>query len=59
MKMPQSPQVDWQSIAENLANALETFMAYDGYGQGGAEDSNRGNWSQAHDAMDRYNEAVR
>jgi len=47
----------WREIADNLAKALESFMAYDGYGQGGAEDGNRGDWRAAERAMDDYRSA--
>ena len=45
---------DWQSIAEDLAAALQSFTAYDGYGEGGAADSNRGDWERADAALDRF-----
>lgn len=48
---------DWHSIANELAEALRSFMSYDGYGQGGAEDSNRGDWRAAERAIDRYEDA--
>ena len=48
---------DWESIANDLADALESFMGYDGYGQGGADDSNRGDWRSAENAMSAYRSA--
>lgn len=48
---------DWEVIANNLAEALQSFMGYDGYGQGGADDANRGDWREAEKAMDNYNKA--
>ena len=50
---------DWRAIADGLAAALASFMAYDGYGQGGADDSNRGDWRAAEKAINRYEEAGR
>lgn len=47
----------WRAIAEALADALESFMSYDGYGQGGADDMNRGNWRNAEKALDDYRKA--
>lgn len=49
---------DWESIAHDLAVALESFTAYDGYGRGGADDSNRGDWNAADNALNRYHEAT-
>jgi hypothetical protein len=49
----------WREIASNLAKALESFMAYDGYGEGGAADANRGDWKSAERAIDAYDRAVR
>ena len=48
---------DWQSIAEDLAAALQSFTAYDGYGEGGAADGNRGDWTGADAAFDRFHAA--
>lgn len=47
-------ETNWQAIATDLASALESFMAYDGYGQGGADDGNRGDWRGAERAMPRF-----
>jgi hypothetical protein len=49
---------EWLSIANELAEALGSFMGYDGYGQGGSDDANRGDWRAAEAAMDRFNKAV-
>jgi hypothetical protein len=48
---------DWQKIADDLAGALRSFMSYDGYGQGGAADGNRGDWRAAERAEDAYTKA--
>lgn len=50
---------DWERIADDLMLALESFTAYDGYGQGGADDSNRGDWRAAERAEDAYRKAKR
>ena len=50
-------QTDWERIADGLMEALDSFMAYDGYGQGGSDDGNRGNWSAATAAEFSYREA--
>jgi len=46
--------MDWEAIADDLKAALDSFMAYDGYGEGGADDSNRGDWSGAEKAAVAY-----
>lgn len=51
---PAAPGTDWESIAESLARVLESFTAYDGYGQGGAEASNLGDWRGADEALAAY-----
>lgn len=48
---------DWERIADDLAAALDSFTAYDGYGQGGAADGNCGDWRAAERAQDAYREA--
>ena len=48
----------WREIADHLAAALDSFMAYDGMGQGGADDANRGDWRAAEQAMTDYRKAV-
>lgn len=48
---------DWERIADDLMRALESFMAYDGYGQGGAADGNSGDWRAAERAEDAYRKA--
>jgi hypothetical protein len=53
------PLTDWQQIADDLASALRSFMAYDGYGQGGAADGNRGDWRGAERAEAAYDAAKR
>lgn len=47
-------ETDWEKIADELYNALNSFMGYDGYGQGGADDANRGDWNGAEKASARY-----
>jgi hypothetical protein len=54
-----SNNVDWERIADRLAGALQSFTCYDGSGSGGAEDSNRGDWSAAESALDEYASAPR
>lgn len=49
---------DWKQIATDLYEALQSFMAYDGYGQGGVEEGNRGDWKKADKAQDAYAEAI-
>jgi hypothetical protein len=44
----------WEQVALQLHDALSSFMAYDGMGQGGAEDGNRGDWELAERAMINY-----
>jgi hypothetical protein len=48
---------DWEQIADDLADALASFTAYDGYGQGGPDDGNRGDWRKAERAEDAYRKA--
>jgi hypothetical protein len=50
---------DWKAIATKLYEALRSFTAYDGYGQGGAADANRGDWSGAEKAAWDYERATR
>jgi hypothetical protein len=45
---------DWEKVADDLFTALDSFMAYDGYGQGGSDDANRGDWKGAQSAQDAY-----
>jgi hypothetical protein len=48
---------NWERVADDLMRALESFMAYDGYGEGGAADGNRGDWRSAGQAEDAYRKA--
>ena len=48
--------VDWEAIADALYDALESFTAYDGMGQGGSDDSNQGGWTAAYTAEAMYRE---
>lgn len=50
---------NWEPIATKLYEALRSFTAYDGYGQGGAADANKGDWPTAAKAEDDYNYALR
>jgi hypothetical protein len=49
---------NWQEIATELHDALHSFMAYDGLGQGGTDDMNKGNWKLADNAMSHYDYAL-
>lgn len=48
----------WEQIAHQLAEALRSFTAYDGLGEGGADDSNKGDWEMADRAMINYETKV-
>jgi hypothetical protein len=54
--MSKNKDLDWETVARDLAAALGSFLAYDGYGQGGAGAANLGNWAAADDAMDQFND---
>jgi len=49
---------NWQEIATELYEALRSFMAYDGTGQGGAAAGNCGDWPTAEKAVVHYNHAL-
>jgi hypothetical protein len=48
---------DWEKIANALADALQSFLGYDGYGEGGSDDANRGDWNGAYEAIANYHKA--
>jgi hypothetical protein len=45
---------DWQAIAQDLAETLQSFVGYDSYGEGGADDANRGDCDKAYLALGKY-----
>jgi hypothetical protein len=49
---------NWQEIATELYEALRSFMAYDGTGQGGSAAGNSGDWPTAEKATVHYNHAL-
>lgn len=44
-----------RELIADLLSALESFTGYDGYGQGGADDANRGDWRRAEEVIDKAN----
>ena len=58
MYRSEEDETDWQAIATKLYEALRSFTAYDGYGQGGSDDSNRGDWKKAEMAAWDYERAT-
>jgi hypothetical protein len=50
---------DWHAIAAALAEALQSFVAFDGgWPPGSADEGNRGDWKKAEAALAQYAKAV-